>query len=379
MSSRSSWPFLLLPLVATPLAAQVPSRTLASPVEFAESFDQISSLRELSNGKLLLVDLGPKTVQLVDFGSGQVTTIGRNGQGPGEYQFPGELIPYLGDTTLVVDRVGRRLLPVTNDGKMGKVVSFPDAVAGIGDPRGADREGRVYFQANPFTFGGGQAISSQMPESTVILRWNRATTKVDTVARVKLPPTKMNVSSTGNSRAIMIRPQPYAGQDEWSVGRDGRIGILRVGDYHLDWLGDRPAHGAPVKFEPVKIGKAEREAFMERSRDTRGRFTVNSGGPGRGPAPKPDEPKEDDFDWPEVKPPFVPRNLFLAPEGVVWVQRSTPEQDAVPTYDLFDARGNLASSVLLPKGRRLVGLGTGTAYAVRTDDDGLQWLERYKR
>jgi hypothetical protein len=25
----------------------------------------------------------------------------------------------------------------------------------------------------------------------------------------------------------------------------------------------------------------------------------------------------------------------------------------------------------------LVGLGRGTAYAVRVDEDGLQWLERY--
>jgi hypothetical protein len=82
MGSRSSWPCLLL-LAAAPLAAQVPSRTLANPQEFAESFDRVTTFRELSNGKLLLVDMGPKTVQLVDFASGQSTTIGRNGQGPG--------------------------------------------------------------------------------------------------------------------------------------------------------------------------------------------------------------------------------------------------------------------------------------------------------
>lgn len=365
-------------LAAVPLAAQAPAtRTLANPEEYAESFDLVSSFRELANGKLLLVDNGPRALFLVDFKSGQQTQVGRKGQGPGEYQFPGELIPYLGDTTLLVDRASRRMLPVTPDGKMGKVVTFPEEIQGFSEPRGSDARGRIYFQASPYNFGGGQGITT--PDSTVIVRWERGSNKADTIGQVKLASTKMNVSSSGNSRAITMMQQPYAGQDDWAVTRDGRVGVVRIGDYHVDWLGDRPAKGTAVKYSPVKVGAAEKDAFMARMKDTRNRVSVTSGGAGPGPGMRPSEPKAPDFDWPEVKPPFVPRNVFTSPEGELWVQRSAPAADSTPVYDVFNASGNLASRVSLPKGRRLVGLGAGVAYATRTDEDGLQWLERYKR
>jgi hypothetical protein len=377
---RSSLAGVLTVVLATPLLAQAPApRALTNPEEYAESFDLVGSVRELSNGKLLVVDNGPKSLLYVDFNGGTQSQIGRNGQGPGEYQFPGDLIPYLGDTTLLVDRMSRRLLPVSLDGKMGKVIPFPENMPGLSEVKGADSKGRLFFQASGFNFGSGGGNSMSMPDSTAVIRWDRAT-QVDTMGKVRLPATKINTSGGSNSRSIMIMQQPDAGQDEWTVTRDGRVGIVRVGDYHVDWVGDKPAKGTPVKWEPVKVGTAEKEAFMARSRDTRGRFTVNSGGrSGAAPPPQPRQQEEKDFDWPETKPPFVPRNVYTSPEGEIWVLRSTPARDSTPVYDVFNASGNLASRVALPKGRRLVGLGAGTAYATRTDEDGLQWLEKYKR
>lgn len=380
MRSRLSVALLLL-AGSAPLAAQAPApRMLANPEEFAESFDLVLSLRELPNGNLLVVDQGPKSLLLVDWKKGQHTAIGRNGQGPGEYQFPGELIPYLGDTTLLVDRATRRLLPVTSDGKMGKTISFPEGFGGLSEARGADPQGRVYFLASAFGPGGGRFDGEmKMPDSAAIIRWDRSANKADTVARVKLPDTKVNVQGSSNVRSVMIMQQPYAGQDDWIVTRAGRVGVVRASDYHLDWAGDRAVSGTPVKWDPVKVGAAEKEAFMATMRDTRGRFTVTSGGPGRASDPKPKESTAEDFTWPEVKPPFVPRATRVSPEGEVWVQRSNPARDSVPVYDVFNASGNLAARVSLPKGRKLVGLGAGVAYAVRTDEDGLQWLEKYKR
>jgi hypothetical protein len=69
----------------------------------------------------------------------------------------------------------------------------------------------------------------------------------------------------------------------------------------------------------------------------------------------------------------------MAPEGQLWLQRSNPTQDSTAVYDVFDTTGRQAAQVTLPRGRRLVGLGQGTLYATRTDADGLQWLERYRR
>ncbi len=347
--------------------------------EFPESFDQIGALRELPGGKVLLVDLGPKSLILADFKSGQQTAVGRNGQGPGEYQFPGALIPYLGDSTLLVDLVSRRLLTVSADGKMGKTVPFPDALQGLAQPRGADRQGRIYLQASPFRIGDGDGPPATPPESTVVIRWDRSKNKIDTIAKVKIPATKMNASNSGGARIVMMRPQPYAPQDEWATTGDGRLGVVRVGDYHVDWYGDRAARGTPVRYDPVKVTADDKTQFMDALRNTRNRITVTNGGPGGGRELRPPEPSADEFDWPEVKPPFRSRQVYASPDGQLWVQRYTAARDSVPAFDVFDASGNLAGRMTLPKGRQVVGLGQGTVYAVRTDGDGLQWLERYKR
>src|SRR5690606_1567848 len=126
---RSSLVGVLTLVLAAPLMAQAPAtRALANPEEYAESFDLVTALRELPNGKLLVVDNGPKALLHVDFKAGTHSQIGRNGQGPGEYQFPGDLIPFLGDSTILVDRASRRMIPVSVDGKMGKVIPYPENV-----------------------------------------------------------------------------------------------------------------------------------------------------------------------------------------------------------------------------------------------------------
>jgi hypothetical protein len=67
------------------------------------------------------------------------------------------------------------------------------------------------------------------------------------------------------------------------------------------------------------------------------------------------------------------------PDRHVWVRRNRSADSARPLYDVFDGRGRLVSQVELPAGRRVVGVGASMVYAVRQDDVGLLWLERYSR
>jgi hypothetical protein len=381
-SAGSFYAALLAAGIPAVMSAQskVPERRLEQPdAEFPESFDQIGALRELPGGKVLLVDLGPKSLLMADFKTGQQTPIGRNGQGPGEYQFPGELIPYLGDSTLLVDRISRRFLTVSPDGKLGKTVPFPEAMPGLAQPKGADRKGRIYLQASPFGGPDDAAATPTIPDSAAVVRWDRATNRLDTLTRVKIPTTKVERSGTTNARITMVRPQPYAPQDEWAASPDGRIAVARVGDYHVEWLGERPARGAPIRYDRIRLADGDRASYMAAITNTRNRITVVNGGPGRGQELRPPEPKAEDFEWPEYKPPFRARSALMTSDGQLWLQRYTEARDSVPVFDVFDASGTLTNRVYLPRGRQVVGLGEGTVYAVRTDSDGLQWLERYRR
>ncbi|HXI21587.1 MAG TPA: hypothetical protein VNH46_10900 [Gemmatimonadales bacterium] len=376
-----AWSALAL-VLNVPLAAQnrVTERTLRQPeAEFTESFDALQALRELPDGKLLVTDLGPKAVYLVDFRSQHQTPVGRSGQGPGEYQLPGALLAAPGDTTLLVDLVSRRFLCIGPDGQLGKTIPFPDAVQGFPEARGVDGSGRVYFQGTPFATGPGGFNSGELPDSVPIIRWDRQSGRIDTLGMVKAPSLKMQVAGGANSRMVMMRPQPFAPQDDWAVGADGRVAVARVGDFHIEWLGPRPARGAPVAYDPVRVDDGEKDIFLSAMRNTRNRITVTRGGPGRGSQQlKPPEVQASDFNWPHDKPPFPGRTARISPDGRFWIEQSTRSGDSTEVYDTFDAAGGLMGRVILPRGRRLVGVGRGTVYAIRTDDDGLQWLERYR-
>ena len=109
-----------------------------------------------------------------------------------------------------------------------------------------------------------------------------------------------------------------------------------------------------------------------------GRSTRGGAAGGGGDPPPP--PSLEDFTWPEYKPAFVGTpGIFATPEGELWVQRYTPAADSTPVFDVFDAQGQVISTVTLPLGTRLIGVGQGVLYATRNEREGHQILERYRR
>ncbi len=380
-------PFLRLSALSVLLAgsaqAQVADWKLAQPLwELEEDYDSVASVQALRSGRLIVTDVGGRQVYHVDPRSGQRSAVGRQGQGPGEYQFPGDLLPWRGDSLLLADRASRRLLVVTPEGKLGRTLPYPEGLGGLPDARGADRSGRVYLQGSPFRGEPGEtAMPASLPDTVAILRWDTGSGKVDTVGRVRIPAMTMQVSGGENSRMVMMRSQPYAPADGWVVGDRGQVGVVREGDYHVEWLGDgRPVRGAPVRHERVRVGVAEKEAILAVMRNPRNRVVVTSGGPGRGaPDARPPEPSADDMEWPEYMPPFSSRAVLAAPGNRLWVMRSQPARVTGRTYDVFDHTGARIAVATLPPAHRVVGFGPGVVLATRTDEDGLQYLLAFKQ
>lgn len=348
--------------------------TLAEPsAEFAEPFDRIAAIRELGDGRVLVADAAGRSVSLADFERGALTPVGREGSGPAEYAFPRNLLALQGDTTWVEDLMQRRFLVVGPGGQPDSTIPFPED-AGIGDFRGTDEAGRVYYQASALRIGG--VAPETMPDSAPIVRWDRAA-RFDTVAMVKLPAMSTQTSEGGGTRLMMRRAQPFAASDAWAVGRDGRVAVARVADYRIEWHGGgAPVRGSAVAYDPVPVSQADRDRVIESMSSGRGTIRMTFGSGGRNmPAPPP--PSEADIDFPEFKPPFVSNQVLAADDGTVWVQRSGAA-DAPPQYDVFDGRGELVRQVVLPESARVVGFGRGVVYVSRTDEDGLQWLGRYQ-
>jgi len=71
--------------------------------------------------------------------------------------------------------------------------------------------------------------------------------------------------------------------------------------------------------------------------------------------------------------------VLVTPAGEVWVERTRKADDPAPVYDIFDRAGRLTGRATLRPRSRIVGFGRGAVYVVRTDEDDLEYLERYRR
>lgn len=112
-----------LTLVAVSLLQQ--TIPLTKPVaSTTDPLSQIIAVRELSDGRVLVVDIKEKSVQLLDGKLQLIKPIGREGKGPGEYAMPVGLVPMPSDVTYLVDLMWQRFLPIEPDGSTGAPVAF---------------------------------------------------------------------------------------------------------------------------------------------------------------------------------------------------------------------------------------------------------------
>ncbi|MEW5915123.1 MAG: hypothetical protein AB1762_01905 [Gemmatimonadota bacterium] len=340
---------------------------------FAESFAQVRGLRELADGRVLISDRLDKGVVALDFMTNTLRQIGRTGRGPAEYRLPTALRALPGDSTLLIDEGNSRIAIIGPDLQIHR--SFTLILPGLDFGSGAravDRAGRFYTQLPGW-------MNREPNDSVGVVRFDVRSKRVDTLLKVKgmswLPPGPRY----GMGWVV------FAPQDVWSATSDGRIAVVRSGDYHVEWYepNGRVTRGAAVPFEPVPVTMAERRAYVRN-------FLENSNVGGRGgddaltavPADMMEEPRIQEMaernTFAATKPAFTDAAPLLGSDGTLWVQRST-KAGAGGQWDVFDATGRRIHRLRLPVGKHLAGLGVRWLYVIAIDDDGLQHLERHPR
>lgn len=397
--------------------AQKPLALAKPDAEYEEPFTSISGLRELKDGRVLVADARDKTLQLLDIKAGSATSVGREGQGPGEFALPFRIVPLPGDTSALYDIGNSRYLTILPDGKTGRDFRLESNAAVRGEaargggargeggaggrimlgggrggmmqlspPRASDARGNIYFEGSAISMGPDGPVSA---DSAPVMRFDRGTTRTDTVAWVRLAKSNTQVTGgRGNMNVMIGGANPLAPRDDWAVLPDGRVAVLRSPEYKMDLYGPNLAvkAGAPVAYEKIRVDNAvKQETEAARRRASAGGIrmmvTDDGAGPRRsvsvgGGGPTVEMPAL--TDWPDFVPPFLSNAATSRPNGEVWVLRTRKPGDDVPTYDVFDATGRVIGKVALPAKSRLIGFGNGTVYLIRLDDDDLQYLQRYR-
>jgi hypothetical protein len=313
--------------IASALSQPVPAKVLARPtVQFAEPFSDIRSIRELADGRAIVVDRISGTVLLVDFNAGSTRPIGRNGDGPGEYRLPASLSKLPGDSTLLRDARGGRLLVIRPDGTPG---DFIDPNRGLGDDvngrafrlhvRTSDESGRLYGEMQPIRIGSDGRL--ELTDSAAVVRLDRATGRRDTV-------TMFPERHDANARLLdgMVLTQPrmsaFAAWDHWLVADDGTVAKVFQDPYRVEFVFDNGRTVVrAIPYEKVRVDNALRAQHRAE------RAAVRIGRIGLKPT-----------SWPEFLPPFLGSAMF-GPDGLLWIPR-TVGAGQPPLYDIIDRDGD---------------------------------------
>lgn len=386
------------------LGAQNGVRALPAPDRtFDEPFSSVreGAVHEKADGRVIVADPRDKIVSLVDMARGSSQSIGREGSGPGEFGMPLRLYAAPGDTTFLFDPLNTRYLAIGPDGKPTETFrvelqttrSGPGGISmgGLSMARASDARGRLYFEAPAFSMGPN---GPQGADSTQLLRYDRATKRLDTLAYVRVQKPEISGSGGpgggGNMRVSIGGGNPLSPRDEWTVFPDGRVAIVRHEPFRVEFIlpDGRKVTPAPFRYTPMRFTAADRreeEALREKTRQNSMMMMISNDngrtsrsaqiGPGANAPPL--EPLDN---WPEFKPPFRPgqASVWARPTGELWIRRLEPAGAKGTLYDVVNASGAVAYQVRLPDGITLVGFGKGTIYTTTTDEDGLVYLRRHQ-
>jgi hypothetical protein len=365
----------------TPPQSSAPRKLAAPTATYDEPFTGIESVRELRDGRVVVLDAREQTIHVIDLKTRSETKIGRVGDGPGEFRLPLDIFAISGDSAVIRD-MGRfgKVMVLTPQGTLGDFIPTVDSAlnARAFEPIGTDNAGRFYGMG--FTTNG-------VLDSARIVRWDRTTHTRDTVALISRktvsplvkggPP---DVIRDKDGRAIGYRPGPilpFATNDQWAVSPDGRLAIVQASPYRVTYVNANGVRisGPIIEFTPVPVTEADKAAWRAEAAQPRATISRQRDGAmttsfRKMPIPEPPE-------WEPTLPAFPRKAVSFASDGMLWVRRNTRAGAPLP-FDVIDRGGKVAFQLELPAKTKLVGFGAGVVYLARVDDDDLHYLARYK-
>ncbi len=391
--------------------------TLATSVQ---TFQQVSQIVPLSDGRLFVADRGARVVQLLDPTLSKATTVLDSAAGrANSFSANSFLMPFHGDSSLFYDKAPTVFVVIGPSGALGRVLSAPtppseDALPfwayaiDHGSPGWSGALGVVYSVEElrapypPRPAPGQPDIVIRHEDSVYVVRWNPATRVTDTVTKIG---TGVNRITTVRSTGLSSVPPlfSFAFYDELVVTTDGSIAIFHAREGRLEWYGADRARVAGTRLpfpwrriadderahivDSVNTGKKQQfdSAVAKRAADS-----IRTGAPPmttiavlgadgirstrQTPAPAPRmAPLTDAQDVPDFYPPTTYNAVFADGDNHVWIRERpvTLDSSAPPIWQIVGRNGEVIDRVRIPLGQTIIGFGSGGIVYSTVSDGGV--------
>ena len=363
------------------LVAQTAMVLPPSIAEFGRELGRITTVRELTDGRVLVIDATERRIVVVDFVKQRFEVVGRSGQGPGEYVRPIGLQPFRGDSTIVADGGSRRWLVLAGTTVVATLPPDDPAVAAtFAGTRYADARGIVAgWGVEP---PGPGVVDAGISDSGLIFFVARGRTRIDTIVRIGRTPQRFFgwTDATSGQTVFRASAAAFATSEDFLLFPDGWLAIVHLNPYRVDWR--RPdgswVRGQALPVAAIPMTEREKAYWLER----------NARAATLPPVIPPNAPPEIQAaiaasarrrftEYPESVPPIQGMSSLPAPNGTIVIPRTPTADSRTARYDVVDRRGRLVGKLVLERGERIVGFGKSVVYIAAEDGDGLDHLRKH--
>ncbi|MEQ1690996.1 MAG: hypothetical protein ABMA00_06915 [Gemmatimonas sp.] len=368
-----------LVMLPTFLSAQTPAETEFPKVNavLKEPIKSVRSIRELRDGRLLVVDGSPQRLVLADFTSGKVETRMKTGTEDDEARSLGPLWVWPGDSTVSLDAGRARVMVFGPDGALGRVANL-GASSSAAPPPGA-RVPRVptlrYLVGTDAAIGIGISPRPAAPPTPAsppprvlypVVRFSLRTLRFDTIAQL-LPPQSPRAPSSPNgwgsgTYTVFVGTAPLQSVDVWTALADGTVAIVRAASYRIEWVAPDGTRSftEPVPFTPITVTSGDKKRVSEEFKRTSDEALQANSMRTAALAINYDEPAS----WPATHPPFRGDLVPLVDlRDRLWLATRCMKDEQSLCYDVIDRTGARVERYRLPPKTSIVGFGKDAAYS----------------
>ncbi|GMV06839.1 MAG: hypothetical protein AMXMBFR53_31140 [Gemmatimonadota bacterium] len=285
------------------------------------NFGRIASFAVDRRGWIWILDSQAKELRVFDAEGEFVRTIGRSGQGPGEFEQPVRVDIGPDGNAWVMDPRNTRLSVFDSAGRYVKGLPVPGGFVIIPWEGGFDERGDYYAP-----------VASMEPEFRISLgRFDREYTPLDTIELPRDPVAREGFEIVSDGRVRVRAGVPFQGGLLRRLSRKGTVWALVTDQYRLIELGPEGDTLAVVTktHEPIPVTAAERAEAV----DGLSWFTEQGG-------------KVDASKIPQEKP--IAASFFVDEGGFLWVELEGEEGISERAFDLFNPGGQYLGKVLVP-------------------------------
>jgi hypothetical protein len=324
-------------------------------------FESAVSIAVDEEGFVYICDFKANNIKKFDSSGKYVKTIGRMGQGPGEFNMPFE-ITVTGNRLIVWDMGNSRLCIHTTDGEFIKSIQvlrdegWPQKMRSLPN-------GDVIIEIEKIYYGEGDK-----PQDCKIELYSSDLEKKKTLYTQQVMRNKYMRIESMFTNII----QPFTPLVCWDVSPDGKIIIGYPKEYDLGFYDTTKGKISSFShnYKPVKVTEKDKENFFAG-------MTFSSGGTVKQGAP---DHVLKYTEFPKFKPAF--REIIVDSDGniLVWTYRNDINE-GFKYFDLFDPNGqfigniHIIGDVSFP--RRAI-IRDGTFWQIKTDEEGLIKVIKYR-